>query len=78
MAAIALVLALDLRGVQLNLIDARVRLPAEGRDADEHEEALRDELSHLRSSARRGRASLDEYEEKRRELAELLRLKEDD
>lgn len=74
--SIGLVLATDLRGVQLNLIDAKVDLPAERRDADEHEEQLRDEVFQLRSKARRGQATLDEYETKRREAAELLRLRE--
>jgi hypothetical protein len=74
--SIGLVAGTDLRGVQLNLIDARVDLPPEHRDADEHEEQLRDELFQLRSRARRGKASLDEYEAKRKEAAELLRLQE--
>src|SRR5205823_54996 len=45
--SIAAVLAIDLRGVRLNLIDAKVNLPAEHRNADEHEEQLRDELFQL-------------------------------
>jgi CAAX protease family protein len=76
LASVGLVLATDLRGVQLNLIDARVGLPAEHRDEDQHEEQLRDELFQLRSKARRGQASLDEYEARRREAADLLRLQE--
>jgi hypothetical protein len=78
-AAVSLVgavLALDLRGVELNLIDARVALPSQHHDADEHEEQLRDELFQLRSRARKGQVPLDEYEDKRREAAELLRLRE--
>jgi CAAX protease family protein len=74
--SIGSVVALDFRGVRLNLIDARVSVPAERRDADEHEEQLRDELFQLRSKARRGQASLDEYEAKRKEAAELLRLRD--
>ena len=74
---IGLLLLADLRGVRLNLIDARVNLPMEHRDADEHEDRLRDELFELRTRARKGQASLDEYEEKRREAADLLRLRED-
>jgi len=74
--SVGLTLAADLRGVKLNLIDARVDLPAEHRDADEHEEQLRDELFKLRSRARRGQATLEEYETKRKEAAELLRLRE--
>ena len=74
--SVGLTLTADLRGVQLNLIDARVDLPAKHRDADEHEEQLRNELFQLRSRARRGRATLEEYETKRKEAAELLRLRE--
>ena len=74
--SIGLVVTLDLRGVRLNMIDARIDLPAERGDADEHEDQLRDELFQLRSRARRGQAPLKEYEQKRREAADLLRLRE--
>jgi len=74
--SIGLTLATDLRGVQLNLIDAKVEMPSEHRDADEHEEQLRDELFQVRSKARRGQTTLEEYETRRKEAAELLRLRE--
>jgi hypothetical protein len=76
LASIGVTLALDYQGMRLNMIDAQVNVPTERNDTDEHEERLRDELFQLRSRARKGQVPLDEYEEKRREIADLLQLKD--
>ena len=62
--------AVDRRGVQLNLWDLRVRLPALKDEAPPQKKAERKELEALRARVRRGEASMEEYAKARERLLE--------
>ncbi|MCA3013439.1 MAG: CPBP family intramembrane metalloprotease [Myxococcaceae bacterium] len=69
LGAVALLVAVDLRGVRLNLIDLTISLPAPAAGStDEARRAWR-ELTALRARARRGEADLAEYRDLRQRLA---------
>lgn len=65
-ASIALVAALDFRGIRLNVIDTLVPLP------DAEEKQPYEELQALRREARRGEVPISSYLEARRALADEL------
>jgi hypothetical protein len=73
--AVMAVLALDLRGARLNVVDAQVRLAPEPSEPSPEETRLRDELFELRQRARRGEETIEAYEEARREAAQQLELR---
>ncbi|MFZ5469148.1 MAG: type II CAAX prenyl endopeptidase Rce1 family protein [Myxococcota bacterium] len=70
--SLLLLFTVDWRGVQLNLWDVRHRLPPMKKDATLEEKANRKALDELRSKARRGEVSLEEYQRRRKALAEQL------
>ncbi|MGA9520549.1 MAG: type II CAAX endopeptidase family protein [Myxococcaceae bacterium] len=66
--SIGLLIAVDLRGIQLRLVDTEYPLP---RDLAGELEASRQELLQLRRRARAGEVPIDTYESERRELSRL-------
>jgi hypothetical protein len=68
LASILLVLAVDFRGIRLNLIDLVVPLPETAEAKEPFEE-----LKTLRLEARRGKAPLSSYLQARRALADELK-----
>jgi hypothetical protein len=69
LGALGALLALDARGVALNLVDATQPLAKLKADAGAEERAARDALEGVREKTRRGDLSLDQYREKRREAS---------
>jgi membrane protease YdiL (CAAX protease family) len=74
LASLALLLAVDARGVRLSYYDFWVApLPMAGEHPPEEEKRQRDALDALRKAARKGDVPLEKYLLERRQLAEWLR-----
>lgn len=70
--SLALLVAVDRRGVALNLYDLAYHLPPLEKDAPISERRARDQLQALRARARRGEVPIDEYLRQRRALRAQL------
>jgi membrane protease YdiL (CAAX protease family) len=66
--SLLLLLALDRRGVALNLYDVAYHLPAIDSDASDAERKAREQLRAARARARRGEIPIDEYLKQRKAL----------
>lgn len=67
------VVAVDPRGVQLNYVDLKHRLPKPKADAPADEKALREDLRELRKAAREGLAPIDDYRRLRQQASKQLK-----
>ena len=73
LASIALLWAVDRRGVALNVYDAGTTVPPASESQTAEEARLRAELRQLRSDARSGRVPMEQYRKRREEIARTLR-----
>jgi len=71
--ALALLLAVDARGVRVNWVDTKHRIPPESPSASPEERSGREALRNVRKRARRGEVSIQEYAALRQRMAEQLK-----
>jgi hypothetical protein len=72
LAAILLLVGVDRRGVALNVYDAIIPVPSEGKSPIPEELRVRAHLRDVRDDARAGRVPLRNYADERRYTAERL------